>query len=276
MRQLVFVVLLPFILCKSSHNARQARWFGRTYTETKIQTDTVTSIMPSSCVHVEATLPPCRGLRNLQSFPEFIGREVYPNHLKGRQLVEQPKIISKNQSQVVLAPVNETKVVGWAEYLGLVGPTITVTEIHFKTTTVIDPRTMVTFSVKGCKPSRLPMDLDRCPVSSQYSVDEIVPANVLSLIVPTAVANELSFNNVKRSKDIDLEPSSPSIAESLPMTATEDLSNIESSDEEENTDNCSLRSTSEDGSITEFLMELEEQRKEEQSFKSVVEKEVGD
>ncbi|KAF5278138.1 hypothetical protein FQR65_LT03654 [Abscondita terminalis] len=181
--------------------------------------------MPSSCVHVEATLPPCRGLRNLQPFPEFMGKEVYPSHLKGRQLLDHPNIISKNYSQLVVAPVNETKVVGWAEYLGLVRPTITVTEIHLKTTTVIDPGTVVTFSVKGCRPSRLPMDLDRCPVS-QYSVDELVPTNVLSEIVPTAIANDLSLNSIKRSKDVELQPSSPSILENLPLTATEDLSDV--------------------------------------------------
>ncbi|KAF5269501.1 hypothetical protein FQA39_LY08690 [Lamprigera yunnana] len=204
---------------KSAQTARKPRWFGRTYTETKVQTDTITSIMPSSCVHVEATLPPCRGFRNLPSFPEFMRREVHPIPNEERQLVE-----SKIDNTVILAPVNQTTSVGWGEYLGLVGPTITVTEMNFRTTTVVDNRIVVTFSVKGCRPSRLPMDLDRCPLS-QYSVDEIVPTSTSSAILPTAI-NAFTLHNIKRSKDVELQPSTQGVADEDVLKPTEDLSDV--------------------------------------------------
>ncbi|KAK5642994.1 hypothetical protein RI129_009161 [Pyrocoelia pectoralis] len=199
--------------------------FWRTYTETQVQTDIITSILPSSCVHVEATLPSCRGLRNLETFPEFVGREIHPKHIKGRELVQQPQVVNNDQQH--LATQNETKAVGWAEYLGLVGHTITVTEIRLRTTTVIDPHTVVTFSVKGCKPSRLPMELDRCPVN-QFNVDEIVPSSVLQpSITPTASPVTLPINEERRSKNVGIEPSSfDTLVENLSFIPTEDLSDV--------------------------------------------------
>ncbi|XP_018335476.1 uncharacterized protein LOC108744278 isoform X2 [Agrilus planipennis] len=55
-----------------------------------------------------------------------------------------------------------SRYIGWAEYFGFVAPTLTKIYRHRETTTVMDPRTVVTFSVKGCRPTRLPLDLDRC------------------------------------------------------------------------------------------------------------------
>ncbi|KAB0795996.1 hypothetical protein PPYR_10057 [Photinus pyralis] len=224
--QFAAAVLVSGVFSKSAYRPREPRMFWRSYTETMVVTDVVTSILPSSCVHVEPTLPACRGLRNLETFPEFVGREIHSNQVKGRQLVQPPLVVDKDHHQLMLAPLNETRVVGWAEYLGLVGATFTVTEVHLKTTTVIDPRTVVTFSVKGCRPSRLPMELDRCPVN-QYNVDEIVPSSVSPpSITPTALPGSLmAMNDERNSKN--LEPSSSGIPmENLSQTLTEDLSDV--------------------------------------------------
>lgn len=39
----------------------------------------------------------------------------------------------------------------------------TPTVIHVETITIIDPRTIVTFSVKGCLPTKMPYNLTACP-----------------------------------------------------------------------------------------------------------------
>ncbi|KAF2893726.1 hypothetical protein ILUMI_12447 [Ignelater luminosus] len=234
MKFIVCSLLLCSTVCvlgKSTNKVRDGRWFRYTYTETKVQKEIVTSLVPSSCVHVEPTLPPCRGVRNLDPFPEFVGSRIYPEHIKGKQL-----IISKDQ-QVVLEPANEAnKSVGWAEYLGIVAPTVTVTAINLRTTTLLDPRTVVTFSVKGCRPSRLPLGLDRCPVAhSGISIEEIFPSAVVPIqVVPTATRRndniiqfqDVNDGNIKKSKNIEIEPSSPGDLSDVDLSSvpTEELS----------------------------------------------------
>lgn len=124
--------------------------------------------------------------------------------------------------------------------MGIVAPTVTVTAISLRTTTVLDPRTVVTFSVKGCRPSRLPLGLDQCPVAhSGISIEEIFP----SAVVPTQVIptrrndNVIQFqdinknddNNNKKSKNIEIEPSSNDDLSNVDLSfvPTEELSKVD-------------------------------------------------
>lgn len=77
----------------------------------------------------------------------------------------------------------ETTPLGWGEYLGIYAPTVTTTAVHLETVTMMDPRTVVTFSVRGCKPSRLPMDLGTCPESAE----PILPTRVTQEVMTTTV-----------------------------------------------------------------------------------------
>lgn len=55
----------------------------------------------------------------------------------------------------------ETTKLGWGEYFGIYAPTVTVTQLELQTTFVKDPRIVVTYAVKGCRPHKIPDDLDR-------------------------------------------------------------------------------------------------------------------
>lgn len=50
----------------------------------------------------------------------------------------------------------------WGQYFGLRQHSVTDTITHYKTAVVTDPGAVVTFSVVGCQPSRLPFDLPYC------------------------------------------------------------------------------------------------------------------
>ncbi|XP_017780501.1 PREDICTED: uncharacterized protein LOC108565506 [Nicrophorus vespilloides] len=139
---------------------RQARFFGYRYTSTVIVPKMVTSLLPSSCVQVEPSLPPCRSVRQLDQFPRFLGGRVYAE--TSENIMEKTGG-AVNEDHPIVMPSVHTTALGWGEYLGFYAPTVTVQAVHLQTTTVLDPRTVVTFSVRGCKPSRLPLDLNLCP-----------------------------------------------------------------------------------------------------------------
>ncbi|XP_065161437.1 uncharacterized protein [Atheta coriaria] len=146
---------------------REGRWFGYRYTSTEIVPQMVTSLIPSSCVQVEPSLPPCRNVRNLEEFPRFLGG------------------YAKEEINHEVIPSIHTTPLGWGEYFGIYAPTVTVTAMQMRTTTVLDPRTVVTFSVKGCKPSRLPMDLSLCPSQTPPLLDIKPTSVVTATVVPT-------------------------------------------------------------------------------------------
>lgn len=52
---------------------RSARFFLGPDTSTIKSTHLMTSVVPSSCVEVEPTLPVCRSVRNLHGFPTVGG-----------------------------------------------------------------------------------------------------------------------------------------------------------------------------------------------------------
>lgn len=51
---------------------------------------------------------------------------------------------------------------GWGQYFGLRQSGVTDTVTHYKTAVYTDPGTVVTFSIVGCQPSRMPFDLPFC------------------------------------------------------------------------------------------------------------------
>jgi hypothetical protein len=69
-----------------------------------------------------------------------------------------------SRSQRWLTGSKET--ISWQEYFGLKQATITNTITHYETAAYADPRAVVTFSVVGCQPSRLPFDLPYCKTSA--------------------------------------------------------------------------------------------------------------
>lgn len=79
--------------------------------------------------------------------------------------------------------INSTPL-GWGEYLGIYPPTVTVTNIKLLVTKVLDPRTVLTFSVSGCKPSKLPLDLPKCPDSIDIAA---TPSSVIGPVVTSTI-----------------------------------------------------------------------------------------
>ncbi|XP_052121608.1 calphotin-like [Frankliniella occidentalis] len=79
---------------------------------------------------------------------------------------------------------------GWAQWLGLRAYTVTSTLVKYATTKVVDPDTVVTFSVRGCQPSKLPFDLPLCvaPPPAPSKLEEAAPAVEVSPAAPSAPA----------------------------------------------------------------------------------------
>lgn len=114
----------------------------------------------------------------------------------------------------VIEPTIETTPLGWGEYLGFVAPTVTTTAIHVETTTMMDPRTIVTFSVRGCKPSRLPLDLETCPPSPKP-------------ILPTRTSKEVMTSTVYKPSELTppemIQGAESEIGATTPLSQTEAL-----------------------------------------------------
>ncbi|XP_074033007.1 uncharacterized protein [Leptinotarsa decemlineata] len=186
-------------------NRRYPRGIRGTYTSTVVDTSVVTSLVPSSCVQVDATLPPCRIARFLH-FPYFNANSQLLNNGEKED----------NSSRSELNPQ------AWGEYFGFYAPTVTVTLTKLETTIVQDPRVVVTYAIKGCKPLTIPSDLDRCPPdSSTISIEEILPTSTVIATsglptaspvsnqgydVKTVVQNEPELDTSKNVESIDQHP----------------------------------------------------------------------
>nr|CAI5822087.1 unnamed protein product [Callosobruchus analis] len=173
---------------------RQPRFVRGVVTETLYEDRLVTSLVPSSCVYVEPTLPPCRSVRYLR-FPSFIATGL--NQHFGP--VDAPSQKSDDD-------VNATAL-SWGEYLGIFPRTVTVTKINLHTTVVQDPRIMVTFAVKGCKPLRLPGDLSRCADEglTPLPIQEILPTSTVALTyTKTALPIDNNLSNHRLEPDLYL------------------------------------------------------------------------
>ncbi|CAH2007729.1 unnamed protein product [Acanthoscelides obtectus] len=155
-----------------THLNRQPRFIREAVTQTVYQDKVVTSLVPSSCVYVDPSLPPCRNVRYLR-FPSFITTGL--NQQFGP--IDAPPASDKSGGQI-----NSTSL-SWGEYLGFYPRTETVTKINLHTTVVQDPRIMVTFAVKGCKPLKIPGDLNRCADEGMtpLPIQEILPTSTVAL-----------------------------------------------------------------------------------------------
>lgn len=106
---------------------------------------------------------------------------------------------------------------------------MTITEIDLKTTTVFDPRTVVTFSVRGCQPSKLPLDLNACDVPKQ-NLQDISPTKILqdAVVTPTIFENNKDNANLdyNQLRNIEVESSASSIpSKDIYYVPTEELTN---------------------------------------------------
>lgn len=86
---------------------------------------------------------------------------------------------------------------GWGHYLGLMPPTVTVTNIRLEITRMIDPGTVLTFSVSGCKPSKLPLDLPKCPEN-----ESITPTPSIANIQTTTIMHDNNTNQQQQSLSV--------------------------------------------------------------------------
>lgn len=94
-------------------------------------------------------------------------------------------ISPQNYLKTEIEPEVRSTSLGWMEYLGFTGHTVTKVEHLLKTVIIEDPNVAVTFSIKGCKPSELPMSMNRCQPPIQF--EEILPTSTVeSVITPTA------------------------------------------------------------------------------------------
>nr|XP_022910306.1 uncharacterized protein LOC111421395 [Onthophagus taurus] len=152
----LFFAAFSFIVNINARNVNEEkpRLFGYSYTTTVIKPHIITSFIPSSCVQVDATLPPCRIMRSFSSFPSL----------------EKSRSLTSSLNTTIMTPKEDkvqTTPLSWGEYLGIYAPTVTVTSTQVIITTVVDPGVQVTYAIKGCKPKVLPAGLERCALSNE-------------------------------------------------------------------------------------------------------------
>ncbi|XP_067000966.2 uncharacterized protein [Anabrus simplex] len=161
--------------------SRDPRWFlgGNTITKFVLDNKAVTEITPSSCVVVQPSLPPCKSLRALSvdSSPptrvettklvelhEIGDVEAIRSKTLGRSWYRYGSVVETSEPVIQTTPIAPTAMTaGWW------GKDVTVTSTIYASETLKlqDPKHVVTFSVTGCKPSRMPFDLDYCDKSPQ-------------------------------------------------------------------------------------------------------------
>lgn len=84
---------------------------------------------------------------------------------------------------------------GWMEFLGFTSYTVTKVEHVIETALVQDPNIVVTFSIKGCKPSELPEDIIRCDPPPSVRIEDILPTSTVGFsIIPTTAVDILDEN----------------------------------------------------------------------------------
>lgn len=84
---------------------------------------------------------------------------------------------------------------GWMEYLGFSSHTVTQIEHITETVLVQDPNIVVTFSIKGCKPSELPDDIIRCDPPPSIRIEEILPTSTVAYTVTPTTAVDIVEDN---------------------------------------------------------------------------------
>ncbi|RZC37367.1 hypothetical protein BDFB_013403 [Asbolus verrucosus] len=162
----VYSFVIISVLNFKTYDARQI------YTSTVTVSKIITSLVPSSCVHIDATLPPCKTVRYLK-LPNLPALSFHNT--------ANEEIVSRIDPKIATTPL------GWGEYFGFYAPTVTVTKTDYHITKVEDPSVVVTFAVKGCRPLQLPMamDINMCPQESTSSIliEEILQTSTVSSLV---------------------------------------------------------------------------------------------
>ncbi|EEB19186.1 hypothetical protein Phum_PHUM561020 [Pediculus humanus corporis] len=183
----LFVFSLLFIYTNCNEENREPKFFFGPKRETVVSyrqiSEFVTEFIPSSCFVIEETLQPCRHVRNLEIYPSVptritktqipqINRDQAPDN---RKPVTQP---SETFSKLPTPPLKTTppKIKthhspywNWNLFNPFYTRNVTYTETKTKyvTTKVEDPQTVVSFHIKGCRPSLLPFNLPECPRPEQ-------------------------------------------------------------------------------------------------------------
>ncbi|KAI4470304.1 alpha/beta hydrolase domain-containing protein [Holotrichia oblita] len=171
-RVAVVCFILGIVLAKSPYKGREQRLFryGYSYTKTVVRPFTITTLVPSSCVHVEATLPPCRNVRFLGNFPGF-----------GSSSSDEAAKSAPANSTTVADDEIQTTALSWGEYLGFSAPTVTLNVTKITTSTILNPSVIVTFSIRGCRPQRMPLELERCKIQATPTTLPIVPTSTVNV-----------------------------------------------------------------------------------------------
>ncbi|KAL1517478.1 hypothetical protein ABEB36_001240 [Hypothenemus hampei] len=172
--------------------------FG-TVTSTVYKTIEDKHYVPASCIHIAPNLPDCRNVRFINNYPNnfnFFGTILLPINQNSTQNVTNSELE---------ANVTTANVQGWGSFLGLYRPTITVTELKLHPTTVLDPRIIVTYDIRGCKPQSLSYDLPKCE-KEENSLEfvEVVPTSTVGIdIQPTKVPDntQLSSKQLQGTKE---------------------------------------------------------------------------
>ncbi|GJQ68237.1 hypothetical protein Trydic_g16854 [Trypoxylus dichotomus] len=172
-RVVLVFYLFGIVSTKSTHDERRERLFrfGYSHTKTVIQPYTITSVVPSSCIHVESTLPRCRNVRYFG-----FGSSNSENTTNSTSIIED---------EIQTTPLS------WGEYFGLSAPTV-----------------MVTFSLKGCRPQRVPLGLDRCQIQPTPTALPIVPTSTVNAGSIVQDTNQLigGNNNQLQGSQADIQP----------------------------------------------------------------------
>lgn len=81
------------------------------------------------------------------------------------------------------------------EYLGFTGFTVTKVEHIMETVIVQDPNVVVTFSIKGCKPSELPDNIIRCEPPPSIRIEEILPTSTVGYTITPTTSVDIAEDN---------------------------------------------------------------------------------
>nr|CAD7408088.1 unnamed protein product [Timema cristinae] len=163
----VLLLLLALAaLAQDIEGERDGKWFlgGKTVTKTIKQKVVFTEMTPSSCVVVERSLPPCRNLRQLRIEPTSTYGRITPTATpmepRGWSWFQDTPSSVKSGPTLEASEPEVTKTNDWGSFFGYT--TVTRHVVESQTRKMVDLANVVTFSVTGCEPSRLPFDLDFC------------------------------------------------------------------------------------------------------------------
>ncbi|KAK9500385.1 hypothetical protein O3M35_001662 [Rhynocoris fuscipes] len=169
---IVICSLISVIYCSPPIEKRDPKWFfpRQTLTNVVLKRRLITEMIPSSCAVIDATLQPCRNVRRM---------DINPTPPRRIQSTEAPAAAPSMQMLSPPMPNNQAPIEpssdGGSWFWG--GITTVIQEIvSVETLKVPDPNTVITFSVKGCKPTRLPFNLPICSTNNDFNVSNVSSA----------------------------------------------------------------------------------------------------